>query len=1004
MTNRTQFPGTGPGSHLNTGFAGPNAPFDDHEPWDQPEKHPRDWKKVILVVGLGSLSWVATYVGMLELIQANMGELPITHKVIIGFSVAMLMTMIIWLLDQLFSPAPFWQKIAYAGGYLFLTLISVGFGFGFYWKVLESRSEATRSAQSAVSQVQTAMHAGSTRLEQLNTTLQQLTRVSSAKAQEERERGTSCPNSRPGDGPRRKLRDSDAEKFAFASQFVAERIETLRSDLASFDQELAKIASDDPSTVDDKTGTRNEFMRGLDRRLDMAVAGFNAFKTDPQLLQIRQDLAARAEKTIFPNGRGGSFSCPDAQLQSALRGVVLAIDQIPQLGDVKVAAVEGSEATIEAFRRLAASLVGFVQFQLPPSPDDLRNLQRQAVQSMATNAQGQPTASGEGLVQAGLSKRDYIPLAIAVFVDLCLLLVSMGRPMNRFGGLVTKMREAERGPVIRILSRFNDIHRDPDVRQNFEVFRHVVFDFNGAYYVAVPLDTPYNRVDPRSGRGTSYGASDAQDLQHEAHLLANLFASFEKEKIFTRVYSPLLTTGMIQKRLARQGSKFAGSRAFRLYRFKDGAWSDIILGAVMGAARRVEQEKRRAAALNPSPMQTPGEVEAGGAATRAGDAPTDHEREPFAERGVPTADDWSEAALGQRAGRAREEAFDDGLAGTRVDLPVQHRSERQAYGGQDHGRPQHGRKTFRPERRQREEEAEIGFHESFRGKGAEPAIRADHDHAAFASQFGDYARSAHAELSGVDRGVKSQNRDRLSAEGHGGDLHDEDRSLQDWPEDDFETDVLRARQSFANNNTRPSQRGAEHAEVGSLPSDVRDDQGNRSGPVHDDGAEVIALPQRAEGKAMRTAVRANATAAGSQTPVAIGEPAGAAGFGVQRMGHARSDAAAALQIVPPPLPADMTQVTVTRETATFNVPVSEARMPIIEAGSWAGDGAGAERAEGERADTVRPAGREALETARIAPAEASEADPVDDGLIQAASDDDFARTLALRLRPDNTRT
>ena len=37
---------------------------------------------------------------------------------------------------------------------------------------------------------------------------------------------------------------------------------------------------------------------------------------------------------------------------------------------------------------------------------------------------------------AGLSKRDYVPLAIAIFVDICLLLVSIGRPMNRLGGLV----------------------------------------------------------------------------------------------------------------------------------------------------------------------------------------------------------------------------------------------------------------------------------------------------------------------------------------------------------------------------------------------------------------------------------------------------------------------------------------------------------------------------------------------------------------------------------------
>ncbi len=150
--------------------------------WMEPEKAPRDLKKLFLVAGLGILSWVATYVGMLELIEANMGELPLVHKIIIGFSVAMLMTMIIWLLDQMFAPISTFNKLCYFAGYLFLTIISVGFGFGFYWKVLESRSESSRSAESAVGQVQNSLHAASTRLEQLNATLVQLATVSTEKA------------------------------------------------------------------------------------------------------------------------------------------------------------------------------------------------------------------------------------------------------------------------------------------------------------------------------------------------------------------------------------------------------------------------------------------------------------------------------------------------------------------------------------------------------------------------------------------------------------------------------------------------------------------------------------------------------------------------------------------------------------------------------------------------------------------------------------------------------
>ncbi|MBX9925817.1 MAG: hypothetical protein K2Y05_05625, partial [Hyphomicrobiaceae bacterium] len=479
---------------------------------------------------------------------------------------------------EMFKPNPFSLKLIYAAGYTFLTIISIGFGFGFYWKVLESRGESTRSAESAVTQVQGSLTAASARLDQLQQTLDQLTTVSLAKAQSERATGNSCPASKPGDGPRRKLREEDASRFSFASDFVKGRATSVKTEMAGLDGDLVKIASADKSTID-ASGTRNAFMQGVSRKLDQTVTSFNAFRTDPQLRQIRGDLAERAEKTTFPDGAGKAFSCPDGQLQTALRGVVRAIDGLPELEKPKIAAVEGSEATIEAFRRLVASFSGLLQFKLPPSADELRELQKKAIQSVESPATA--AAAARMNEQPGLSKRDYVPLAIAVFVDLCLLLVAMGRNHDRLSGLVPKMRAAERGPVIQILSRFNEIHRDRQVRENFELFRHVVFDFHGDYYVAVPLDAP-KRMNPH----------EREDLRLEAQLLSNLFASFEKERIFSRVYSPLLTTGAVRKRLARQGSKFAGSEAFRLYRFKDGAWSDIILGAVMGAARRVEGEKR----------------------------------------------------------------------------------------------------------------------------------------------------------------------------------------------------------------------------------------------------------------------------------------------------------------------------------------------------------------------------------------------------------------------------
>ncbi|MEZ5926349.1 MAG: hypothetical protein R3D57_18420 [Hyphomicrobiaceae bacterium] len=558
--------------------------YGEEESEKRPHKQRSDWKKILLVTGLGILSWIATYVGMLELIEANMGSVSLPLKAAIGFSVAMLMLMIIWLLDQIFAPINGGIKLIYVAGYIFLTTISVGFGFGFYWKVLESRTEASRSAESAVTQVQSALHGAETRLSQLITTLDSLAAISTQKAADEVATGRSCPNSRPGDGPRRRLREADANRFSFAASFVKQRIGVLQSDVKALDTDLAKVVMQDASTFD-ATGTRNEFMRGLGRKLDRTVTSFNAFRTDPQLKQFRADFADRAERTTFSDEKGGTFACPDQQLQAALRGAVLAIDNLPDVTKPGIAAVEGPEATIEAFRRLLATMTGALKFKLPPSADEIRDEQKRAIQSLEPSA---APASRNDEVAVGLGQRDWVPLLSAVFVDLCLLLVSISRPMNRFVRLETKMKEAQEWPVIEVLSKFHAIHVDETIRRTFEVLRHVVFNWRGVYYAAIPLN---------GGEERGVSKEENERAQLEAYLLNNLFTSFEREQIFKPVPLSMFTAGYIQKKLRQQRSKYAEVEAFRIFKFNNGAWPEMILSAIMGAAKRVEAEQRRMRAM-----------------------------------------------------------------------------------------------------------------------------------------------------------------------------------------------------------------------------------------------------------------------------------------------------------------------------------------------------------------------------------------------------------------------
>jgi hypothetical protein len=512
--------------------------------------------KVFLITCLALVSWFATYSGMLELISANTGEIGLIYRIAIAFAVATLMLMIIYILDTLFSPVSWWLRTLYIFGYVFLTLISVGFGFGYFWKFLEARAEATRSAEAAITQVQGVLQQGQLRLEQLGATLDSLATMSRAKAVDERAKGNTCPNSRPGDGPRRRLRDADATTFTFVSEFIGTRTATVANDFDALNADLSKVLSNDPTTVDPKNGTRNSFLRGINRRLDLTIARFNALRSDPQLREQRDMLAARAAKTQFKDASGGGFACPDIQLQTALRGTVKAIDGLPVIEKTDIAAVEGAEAIVEAFRRLTTTAIGILSFKLPPSPDELRAMQKRAISTAQNGAPPQVSALAE---EPGLGSRDYIPLFIAIFVDFCILLVSVNRPINRFQMLVSLARDAREGPMAEILGRFHGTHQT-GLAEEFEIFQHVVFDFLGDYYAAIPLSAK----------------------RSDARYLANLFVSLEGKGIVDRALLP--PAFVFRRKLEKQGSQFAGESLFRLYRFRRGAWSKLVLDAVLGSS------------------------------------------------------------------------------------------------------------------------------------------------------------------------------------------------------------------------------------------------------------------------------------------------------------------------------------------------------------------------------------------------------------------------------------
>jgi hypothetical protein len=556
------------------------------------------WMWFLLLAGLSVLAWISTYTGIMELIIASSGEVGLVPSIAVAFAVFMLQLMILYVLDAMFSgQLRWWIWPGYIIGYIILFLISVGFAFGFYWKYLEAGSTTTRAAEVSLRPVQQTLQFGETRLEQMQSTFATLAQISSEKAERERTVGRTCAGSPPGDGPRRRLREGDAERFQFANQYISSRVSEVKTDIQAVNADVMKIQSKDPSTID-ASGSRRAFIDSVNGRLGQVATRFNALRSDPQLLQLRDEFSARAARTRFDDGRGGNFVCPDPQLQTAINGVVRAINELPALEPPVLTTYEGSAAVIEAFSRLTNTGISAWNGML----DSIQN--GFAATGLASPAPERPE------ITDGLTDRDYIPLIIAIFVDICILLVSINRPFGPFFELSRSMDQARRGSMNEYLATFYKVFEDqfdpaksPTAADVIAPIQDVVFDHKGNYYAAVPLDfreEDYKKwLEQRTGPQAAeqiFKATSDKPLE-ESRYITSVFATLEGSDLVELIDAKDagLDVGLIKGKLDQQGSVYAQADAFRVYRFRKKAWSQILIQSVASSAAQSERNWRKQA-------------------------------------------------------------------------------------------------------------------------------------------------------------------------------------------------------------------------------------------------------------------------------------------------------------------------------------------------------------------------------------------------------------------------
>lgn len=193
---------------------------------------------------------------------------------------------------------------------------------------------------------------------------------------------------------------------------------------------------------------------------------------------------------------------------------------------------------------------------------------------------------------------------IAIFVDICILLVSINRPFGPFFELSRSMEAARRGTMNDYLETFYKVFQDqfdpakrPTAADVVAPIQDVVFDYKGRYYAAVPLDfreDDYIKwLEKRTGPSTAqsiYQATSERPLE-ESRYITSVFATLEGSGFVELIEAADegLDAALIKHKLDQQGSVYAQADAFRVYRFRQRAWAQILLQSVASSAAESER-------------------------------------------------------------------------------------------------------------------------------------------------------------------------------------------------------------------------------------------------------------------------------------------------------------------------------------------------------------------------------------------------------------------------------
>lgn len=577
------------------------------------------------------ISFIGTYTGMLQVLQS--GDNSFGFFGVMGIFLFIFATTVImaYSVSEMFrSGRSFWPRMSLVLTYVVTLLISVSFGFAFYWTQLEARTQAVGDAERFLAVFDREITVADTQLAGTLATLTALNTNFTELSALERASGSQCGElSGGGDGPRTRHLAARAGEINALVTVLTPQIANVRTEAEAVRVSLEQVRAMGAKTAGDVLpAEREQVFRSAAESANKAGATLQALATSQSVTNYVADLRtwgaeyANPALTRVEQGSGANFKCYNPAIASQLNGTAADLAALPVLEITQLDSYAGAAATREALDRFWFTLTAPVRGVVDGPKTQTETEREDAVrrEALAEVRRARPDEAEEEALsssdvkqlvegQNGLRRNDALPLGLAIVIDSLLFLSALwAQPSEKFASFARMMRElrGEKERPMALVGGAKEIQSNPD----FSFLRPYVFTHYDEVYLALPVAGPLAkeqgtqilntlRIAWQAGKiikraSVSSAAIERQLAASGSDLLARMkepvadddYVTGEDE-LFDEPKEPAAAPAF-PMRLPRANTTFVA------YRFLPGTFEQMVLQAMVplmpGADEEVEEE------------------------------------------------------------------------------------------------------------------------------------------------------------------------------------------------------------------------------------------------------------------------------------------------------------------------------------------------------------------------------------------------------------------------------